>query len=1116
MEFIDSLIVNMADIRDRSFYIGQDPNHPIVDLKEKLVFFKNFIRFAELRGFETLQLQDLFSHLQVVAVNAARHCLEWTFHPKEKDINLRHEFKLKFSQLLQMIKPVDPQIHETYVQVLFCGSSHTLTLETDKHVLGNFADSLLYNIEEALVCGDNYMVSLKDRLPLLVEGLRFLRTILAKHLEEIDDIHEMVKIISGADFKNLIGAAINEAGIVICPLLVDELKAGLAEEMDFALCKLLENIKLIKVITSTLIFPTTDWLGFMDFLLENLKELPTSRVESIPFAKDNIQAVHEDLVSLRSFLGNILDQRNQDGKFQSLWSHVVEVILKTQKFVMLFLLDVDIPGCSPLEFNTITQEINLIKMEGLKIVDDHYSFEARNATKISNPWASQGSTSTSGINEIVLTLDDEESKIVEQLIRGSKELDIISIVGMPGLGKTTLAKSVYNNHSIRCHFHVRAWCVVSQVNKKKNLLLQILRKVDPDFSEEYSKKYEHELEDKLRKCLLKRKYLIVMDDVWNFDAWSSLERSLPNDANSSRILLTSRHATVAKEINPNREPHILRQLKDRESWDLLQKKLPWKEGYPVDLGRKIAKNCKGLPLTIVIVAGILANLEQDSWEKIVGRLSSSVLSVTDQCMYTLDLSYRILPDYLKSCFLYFGAFLEEQDIPFVKLMRLWIAEGFVQNSEDSSLEYVAIQYMNDLIGRNLVTVSKQRSIGGVKACCIHDLLHEFCVTKAKEEKFMSLLRGHDELFTFHGQRDLQRLSVHSTKEHFEKSRLFCPGVRSLLFYPITVDNFSCCRISFIFHLFKLLKVLDLGHINLGSTFPSDIAQLVELRYLAVQGGFYSIPPSVANLLDLETLVVGAYGILLPDTIWNMLKLRVLCLDVGIFLDSCLAEDRLEGSSGLHNLDTFSTLELSLGQSLEKIMRRLPNIRRLKCDFFKSGESNADCNGIVALDFLSRLESLHLRLPLITTYHIRFRFPRNLKKLTLSHFRSSVIPINGELPNLVVLKLSEIYFEGYVWDMDEQWEFPNLKVLELTTLRIVKWTGSDGDHFPCLQKLVLSDCRRLEEVPSCLEEISTLQVIEVNYCPQAVLNLLLKIKEQYYSGSEDLQVLPSNIVQDLYK
>ncbi|KAL3530277.1 hypothetical protein ACH5RR_009599 [Cinchona calisaya] len=1110
MELIESLLVNMLDM---GAYLLYGVRVMVNALKEKMALFKTFIRFAQLRGFEPWQLQLLYTHLDVVALNVAGLCQYWFYSTFLSNyLESCNELELKFSEMLQKIKPIDPQIRETCIQVWKASnlprSSHALILETDKHVLGDFADLLLYNTGESLFTFDyRYEASLKkDQALILYEGLRFLRTILTKHLDTIGELHEKV--------KDLIAAAVNEAAkIVICLFLPHKSKEEFASEMDFELCNLLEKINLIKVITSAFIFPKTDVLGFMNFLLENLKELPTCKVDSIALAKDQIQTVQEDLVSLRSFLENILGQHNQDGKLHKLWTSAKEVAYKTS-FAILSLVVRDIPDCSPLEFKPIIEEINLIKMEGLKIADNHHGdFESINdATKTSNPSPSQGRTPA--INKFMVTLDDEANTIIEQLVRGSKELDIISIVGMPGLGKTTLARNVYDNPSVRNHFHSHAWCVVSQVYKKKDLMLQILGSVDRHIFYEHSEDGEHKLEEELKKCLLRKRYLIVLDDVWDIEAWSGLERSFPNNDNSSRILLTSRHADVAKTIKPNREPHFLRRLTDDESWDLLQKKLSCKKGYPAYLGRKIAKKCKGLPLTVVIIAGILAHLEQDGWEEIAGRLSLCALSVIDECMHTLELSYKNLPDYLKPCFLYFGAFPEDEEIPFRKLIWLWIAEGFVKKCESKSLQDVATDYMNDLISRGLVIVSKERSAGGIKTCRIHDLLHEFCLAKAKKEKLFCISSGPYDLSTFYGLSDVQRLCLHSTGEYFEKSWLFCHDVGTLLFFAADKSTSHIYRISSIFHFIKLLKVLDLIHFNIGSNFPNEIALLVELRYLALQGEFGPVPPAISDLLNLETLIIRGKYVQLPDTIWNMPKLRVLHIFRSHSCNLSLVQDSLEGSSGLRNLDTFSTLVLSFGQSLEKITRQLPNIRRMKCRLSKSGESNADSNGIMALYFLSRLESLHLTRDSMFRYkscNIVFRFPWNLKKLTLSNMHSSIIPKGGELPNLIVLKLSKIYFEEDTWDMmNEECEFPKLKFLELADLSIVRWIGgSDGDdHFPCLQKFVLRDCWMLEEIPSCLGNIPTLQMIKVNHCKKSLISLLLKVKEDVKnnSGIDDIQVL----------
>lgn len=466
-----------------------------------------------------------------------------------------------------------------------------------------------------------------------------------------------------------------------------------------------------------------------------------------------------------------------------------------------------------------------------------------------------------------------------------------------------------------------------------------------------------------------------------------------------------------------------------------------------------------------------------------------------------------LPNHLKPCLLYFGAFREDQEIPIWRLMRLWIAEGFVRKTEVKSLEDIAEDYIMDLIGRSLVMVDKQKSTGGVKTCRIHDLLHEFCLRKATEENFLQLRRDESGLSNFDEPSNTRRLFIYSRAKHFQKSRVFCPFLNSLVVSTQSEEYGTPYDFSSIFRIFKLLRVLDLGKINLGSVFPGEITLLVQLRYLAFAGSMNYIPSSIANLKNLETFILKSLhgSLFLPDTLWNMQTLRYLHVS-GKFFDLSLAKDNLDSSSDLCNLDTISTLELDLGQSMDKIMKKFPNIRTLKCSLRETEESSRDWNKIVAMDFLRRLESLKLSFYHVKEKDYEFNFPMNLKKLTLEAFPWSIMSSIGRLPNLEVLKLLGAKAgREEIWNMEEG-EFPKLKFLKLERPCIVRWTCS-GDHLPCLQKLVLESCWNLEELPSCLGEIPTLELIQVHRCSGHVGSLVQEIKEEQMNwGNVNLKIL----------
>ncbi|KAH0668411.1 hypothetical protein KY289_022904 [Solanum tuberosum] len=292
------------------------------------------------------------------------------------------------------------------------------------------------------------------------------------------------------------------------------------------------------------------------------------------------------------------------------------------------------------------------------------------------------------------------------------------------------------------HFDVRAQCCVSQVYTHKDLLLSILRGVKKDTAIG-DKLPEYVLADKLRKLLLVQRYLILIDDVWETVAWDDLKPSFYDANNGSRIILTTRLGDVASHAKLVSDPHFLRMFTPEESWMLLKDKVFNKKSCPVvleDVGQKIAHKCGGLPLSVVLVAGILKTMEKEihCWEQVAINLGSHIQAKSEDI---INLSYQVLPFHLKPCFLYFGVFLEDEEIQVSKLTLLWIAEGLVKSHKEKLSEDVAEDHLKDLIGRNLVMVSKKSCDGKTKTCRIHDLLLDFCKKEAKVDNFLQCIKG---------------------------------------------------------------------------------------------------------------------------------------------------------------------------------------------------------------------------------------------------------------------------------------------------------------------------------------------------------------------------------------
>ncbi|XP_027060907.1 putative late blight resistance protein homolog R1A-3 [Coffea arabica] len=1103
MDVMDSLLESLRYVCLIDVLEDDEEQELWEDLEEKLTFLKNFICFVSLHGIDDGQLGPLLTHTKSVAVNTAHNYLLWgfrSFRPEENPVR----------DLLPKIIPVEPEVHRTCFQALIASKISRQPYEKkDEHIFRVFIDTLLIYLWEILTTGACVMISLKDRLKMVYDGLRSLRIILKGNPDVFDE-----------KMRYLTGLLLCDAGVVIFSLSLNEIKDGSVKEMDLeSFHDFLKRIKLIKAIVAEKYpetspsskFPRTNELGFIDFLLKYIRDLTNPDAHSVALSSYPIHAIHEELVYLRSFSGRIVELRNEDQELQALWDRVVEVAYKIE-FLIDSLLVGDILDSSSISFDSVVEEIKIIKAAALNIFDRKtLDLKVKEATKRPNNMPSQGSMPI--INDMIVGLEDEATSIINRLTRGSSLLQIVPIVGMPGLGKTTLAKKVYNNPLVTSHFYTCAWCTVSQVYHRKNLLLEILTGIHSKLPDKFSEMCEEDLAAEVRRGLLRTRYLIVLDDIWDAEAWKGLEASFPDNQNGSRVIVTSRKSDVAASRDELDEgPHFLRPLTPDESRDLLNMKLfPGNDLPPpelCELQMKIVEMCRGLPLTIIILAGILANENQHGWKELVDGLSSRIVSSTEQCSAAIELSYKNLPDNLKQCFLYFGAFPEDHEHTAEKLIWLWGAEGFTQKTQFKSAEDVANDFLMDLIHRSLIIVSKQRSIGGVKACRIHDLLHEFCVTKGKEENFLQLVRGYDEIYTFRVPRNLRRLCINSNPEHFCKSRLFAPTIHSLIHSDGGKRHRHCAfEISSIFGIFKLVRVLELSNINLGTTFPRELEVLVQLRYLANLGNMESIPSSIANLSNLETFIVETFRgvVLLPDTIWNLKKLRHL--QIRNFM---LPADNLDTAADLCDLNTISGVSFHSLDIIRKVFRKIPNIHKLKCILVWGNEHNwVSADKILVLDFPSGLESLNLMFDQYTRLpcQFEFQFPLAIRKLTLSGFLFpwSKISAIENLPNLEVLKLLDRAFKGEIWNMEKE-GFPKVRFLKIDDLDVGKWTAYEGvDCFPSLQKLALISCRSLKEIPSCLGS-STLEIIEVSHCPFSASFMVPLQEEQMDLGNTDLKIL----------
>ncbi|PHT44458.1 hypothetical protein CQW23_13616 [Capsicum baccatum] len=306
---------------------------------------------------------------------------------------------------------------------------------------------------------------------------------------------------------------------------------------------------------------------------------------------------------------------------------------------------------------------------------------------------------------------------------------------------------------------------VDQKYDEKKLLEKLFNQVkgsDLKFSEDI------DVADMLRKQLFGKRYLIVLDDVWDTTTWDDLTRPFPDLEKGSRIILTTRQKELAFHGKVNTDPLNLRLPSPEECWELIVKRAFGEQSCPdelLDVGKEIAQNCKGLPLVADLIAGVIAGLEKKKavWLEVRNNLNSIIFGSEVDVMKVIELSYDHLPHHMKPCFLYHASFPKDTAVHRVMLKMYLRAEGLVEQTGMKSLEEVMEIYLDNLISSSLVIAFNE--IGDNRTCQLHDLVHYFCLIKAREEKLFGRISSSDPSSSS----DLMAsiVTINYDKEHFE-------------------------------------------------------------------------------------------------------------------------------------------------------------------------------------------------------------------------------------------------------------------------------------------------------------------------------------------------------------
>ncbi|XP_055802455.1 putative late blight resistance protein homolog R1B-16 [Solanum dulcamara] len=721
---------------------------------------------------------------------------------------------------------------------------------------------------------------------------------------------------------------------------------------------------------------------------------------------------------------------------------------------------------------------------------------------------------------IMVGHETEFEMMQDQLVRGERELEVVSIVGMGGIGKTTLATKLYSDRCIMSRFDIRAKVTVSQEYCARNVLLGLLSST--------SDEPDDQLADRLQKLLKGKRYLVVIDDIWTTEAWDDIKLCFPDCNNGSRILLTTRNVEVAEYSSSGKPPYHMRLMNFDESWNLFHKKIFEKECFSPEfekIGKQIAFKCGGLPLAITVIAGLLSRMGKtlDEWQRIAKNVNLVVSTDLEaQCMRVLALSYHHLPSHLKPCFLYFAIFPEDEWIYVNKLVELWAVEGFLNEEEGKTIEDVAKTCINELIDRSLIFIRDLSFCGTIEICGMHDVIRELCLREARNMNFVNVIGENSDQNSCAQSMQCSFKSRSRISIHNEEELAWCRN--SEAHSIITLSRFKCVTLEL---SFKLVRVLDLSTTECP-IFPSGILSLIHLRYLAlcfyprlqqypgskeaVPSSIIDIPLTILSLCYLQTLKLyhPVLGLLkcpftLPSEIMTMPQLRNLHLAWNILRNHELTEKSLV----LKNLQCLCGLNPRYCTG--SFLRLFPNLKKLQ--IFGSPRDFLKCKNLYDFRYLYELEKLEFGIIRRTNWRKMFynaidfgetdvsmllpppdAFPQNLKNLAVNgNFLAwKELSIFGKLPELEVLKLSHLAFTGEEWEVVEE-GFPRLKFLFLDDVTIRYWRAS-SDHFPYLERLFLRNCYCLDSIPQDFADITTLALIDIRRCKQSVGNSAKQIQQ----------------------
>ncbi|KAJ6882823.1 disease resistance protein RGA4 isoform X1 [Populus alba x Populus x berolinensis] len=527
------------------------------------------------------------------------------------------------------------------------------------------------------------------------------------------------------------------------------------------------------------------------------------------------------------------------------------------------------------------------------------------------------------------------SKLLAESSQEARDVDVISVVGLGGIGKTTLAQLAYNDDEVTAHFEKKLWVCVSEPFDEVRIAKAILEQLEgrPTNLVELQS-----LLQGVSESITGKRLLLVLDDVWteNHGQWEKLKPSLTGCARGSRILVTTRKDAVATILGTDHRINI-EKLSDEICRSIFnhvafQERSQDERERLTDIGDKIANKCKGLPLAAKVLGGLMQSKRtREEWERVLSselwRLDEVDRDQVERRIFIpLLLSYYDLPSVVRRCFLYCVMFPKDFEMVKDELVKMWMAQGYLKDTSGGDMELVGEQYFQVLAARSFFQDFKMDEDEGMKFK-MHDIVHDFAQYMTKNECLTVDVNTLGEATVETSIERVRHLSMMLSEEtSFPVSIHKAKGLRSLLIH--TIDPSLGAALPDLFKQLTCIRSLNLSW-SLIKEIPKEVGKLIHLRHLNLASCMVleSLPETICDLCNLQSLDVTWCRSLkeLPKAIGKLLKLRHLLID-----DSGVAfiPKGIERITCLRTLDWFTVCGGGENESKAANLRELKNLNHI--------------------------------------------------------------------------------------------------------------------------------------------------------------------------------------------